>query len=456
MKGTPGKEYDDLILQRWLGTTLESEAPMAEGVRSISLAVTLDPDGLGGTTEVKTNYLDADLLTLTVVMQNEQYSYSASSETYLRNQPGTGGDPEPGVSVSTRGDLDLNVLRGHTYDLKEVVPLPDAGKTWHFKFPDADYASLSTKYNLNDDTKTIKCSGLNNSWGESVPEATIYAAQWAGDAENWSDKKEIKIHTDAVNPNLKLPLYGPVRSDPYVSVYPVNGLCVCDSCVKTRTLTAQMTVGTISGQDVEIEEWWPVHQTVTRHVDLALFDSGSPSTFNLKKADGTSILQNDEFGGWTNLDFMSGVSDNANDTAYIDLTGVRMRAKYYSHKSGQPWDHDTDAQLNANYDEINNNVQFPTDSGDFAKKYTMQAIKEGTANAIALKCTEPINPQPAEAYWNNFVANDGYIRIKMDLTFEHVSGTYTCYGYVYPKEYGGDLQTNLWDMIEAAEMPQSP
>ena len=217
-----------------------------------------------------------------------------------------------------------------------------------------------------------------------------------------------------------------------------------------------MTIGELSGKDVEIEEWYPVHQTVTRHIDLALFDSASPSSFNLKFSDNSSLMSGDEFGGFTNLDFMSGVYDDASDSAYIDLTGVRMRLKYYSHKSGQPWLHSTNSELNANFDEINNNVQFPTESGDFARKYTMEAIKEGTANAIALRCAEPINPGPAEAYWNQFVANDGYIRIRMDLTFEHVPGTYTCYGYLYPKEYGGALQTTLWNMIEAAEMPPSP
>ena len=87
MDGSAGKEYSTLILSRQEGAATPLYTPMAQGVRSIRLGITQDVVDGAVTAEVKTNYLNADLLTLTVNMQNQQYSYSSTSEVYLRNQP---------------------------------------------------------------------------------------------------------------------------------------------------------------------------------------------------------------------------------------------------------------------------------------------------------------------------------------------------------------------------------
>ena len=445
MLGTAGKEYSTLYLQRWEGLTLASDAPMAEGVRSISLAYMTDPDILmGTTTEVKTNYLEADLLTLTVVMQNQQYSYSASSETYLRNQPGTGGPTPPAASVTTGGDLDLNVLRCHTYTLTDLLPPADAGKSWHFKFPDADAASLSSKYNLDDTTKTIKCSSLNSNWNSSVPQAKVYAAQWTdGEAENWTDKKEIMIRTDPVNNDTKLPLYGPSRSDLYQSMFPVTGICVCDSCVNERKLEAQITIPSRPSKmhftKVEVTEYWPTYtEVVTRDekvIDQLIIKgiNGVGSGCSLKKPDGTAYADGDEFVGFkTDNTFMKVESTSPNPTINLQPFNFQFEPFYSGAHISNPL-----TGYEVNY------IKCPGE-GNWAGTYTLRSIKDGTANAFALETSNQCDA--AKEYWDTIVSSDGYVRIAMSFTFKNSTpGTYTCYAYLFPKESGStEQQEKLW------------
>ena len=458
MKGTTGKEYSTLYLQRWEGTTMVSEAPMADGVRSIGLAFMVDTDAISGaTTEVKTNYLDADLLTLSVVMQNQQYSYTASSETYLRNQPGTGGPTPPLASVSTGGDLDLNVLRVHKYDLRDLLPPADTGKSWHFKWPDADAASMSSKYNLDDSTKTIQCSGLKNNWSASVPEAKIYAAQWTdGEAEDWTDKKEITIHTDPVNNGVALPLYGPTRSDEYVSVYPVTGICTCDSCVNSRTMEAQITLPKVTDTlhlvNVNVISYWPRNEVVTpydRACNKLLWKSSSG--MDIAKPGGGAYAEWDELDELTDYTFKTVASTSPNPV--IDLKGCNIEVYPLKHRTGADNDFSTHLARENNYEKIRdfsnneiNQLKLPADGGDWAGEYTLMSIKEGTANAFALRTQD--NCTAASGYWYNLVANNGYVRIKTSCTFNNsVTGTYVFYAYVFPKESGGTLQDTLWTMM---------
>ena len=453
MQGTAGKEYATLYLSRKEGDADAVYTPMAQGVRAIHLGITQDVDDDDHVTaEVKTNYLNADLLTLTVDMQNQQYSYSSTSEVYLRNQPGTGGPEVPAAAPSTGADTDLNVLRVHKYDMSTLLPAPESGKAWFFKFAEGSDPDLTTKYSMTSSTggsnthNIIACSGLNNSgkWGECVTSATVWAAQAPADAAqddvDWSARKEITIHTDAVNNGEKLPIYGPNRSDPYVSVFPVTGICVCKDCVNTRNMEGQL---------------WLDMNTLTLpggvDPDIWVLQDHSANVQFKKNAAGDILATNDVIdGGFKNLTYVRMKTTGTGDAAVytIDLKDIAFKVQGYSKKAGAAsTDYSTPELRNNNY-EYKGDMFIPTNSGAFAHVYTLQTIKEGEANAFALKCQDQA-PQ-GEAYWNNIVGNNGYIRVKMQFTFKNsVVGTYTCYGYVFPKEFATNdtLVEKLWTMM---------
>ncbi len=441
MQGTGDKKYATLYMSRQEGAAAAVYTPMAQGVKAIHLGITQDIVGGAVTAEVKTNYLNADLLTLSVDMQNQQYSYTASSEVYLRNQPGTGGPEVPAVSPSTGSDTDLNVLRVHVYDLDELLPAPESGKVWYYKFADDEAATLSTSYAFSGDRNhQLTCDGIKNSssWSVCVNKGTVWAAQDVsgknvGDVD-FTDRKEITIHTDAVNVNTKLPIYGPNRSDPYISVFPVSGICVCDTCVKTRDMRAQI--------------WLDVKQLGITGADIYVLKDHDG--FSVKKNASGDVLNTDDVisGEFKNLTFATMQTSGTEN--YINLAGVRFKVAGYQHIAGKPTDASTNSALNQNY-SYKGDMFVPTNSGNWAHKYTLTTVKEGTANAFALKCAD--QAPYGQSYWDNIVSNDGYVRVKMSFTFNRsCTGTYTCYGYVFPKEFGSDTQqTKLWDMMDPSD-----
>ena len=343
------------------------------------------------------------------------------------------------------------MLRVHKYDLRDLLPPADTGKSWHFKWPDADAASMSSKYNLDDSTKTIQCSGLKNNWSASVPEAKIYAAQWTdGEAEDWTDKKEITIHTDPVNNGVALPLYGPTRSDEYVSVYPVTGICTCHECVNSVSMEAQINLPRLTTLNLVAGGSTPY----TRNCDLILYRGNS--NMDIKKSDGTNYENmKDEIRELVDVPFKTatGSLNASNEGPEINLEGCNIEVQALVHKTGYPTDFSTDANRNANYNKVldyyGNGMEYlklPAEGGNWAGKYQLMAIKDGSANAFGL--FTKTNCTAADMYWTNVVANNGYVRIKTSCTFNNsVTGTYVFYAYVFPKESGGTLQDTLWTMM---------
>ncbi|MBP3297943.1 MAG: type II secretion system protein, partial [Lachnospiraceae bacterium] len=452
--GGKDMRYSNLMLEvtktDTLGNSTTERVPMAEGVRAIHLTAMdgAETDSEGHPVKIITNYTTADLVTLTVEMQNQQYSYTASGETYLRNQPGSGGpniDPDGG---STGGDVNINVLRVHQYDLTDYVPEE------YVKFKWADDVPTSTKalYTLTE-SGALNCNGLDapGKWSNPKVEATIWAAALKSDGTpDWDESKcqEIKIHTLPVSTGVKLPIYGPDRSDPYVSTFPVEGICVCDSCIATRKMEAQVTLEPLKSYTGE------------SGFDLAVFCGAT--NCDLKRDNGTAFASMtadsspcDEVGNWLNKPFATGYTETEGGKTYYRIN-PKMRIEFDVYKKdGADSGHATRAELLANYSNLHTGTHcnLANANANWTTKLTFSSINAGTSNCLALECREQV--QDGQDYWNNFVDHGGYVRVKMSVTFNSaITGTtpYTCYGYVFPKEFGSEAQhQHLWNMMKSTE-----
>ncbi len=441
--GGVDKRYSNLVMKTTVGTNPTS-APiiMAEGVRAIHISTTevAAPTGAGKTL-IMTNYDTADLVTLQVEMQNQQYSYTASGETYLRNQPGTGGPTPYPNGGSSGGDVDLNVLRCHAYNLKDYVP----SEYVKFKVDDANTALFTSEYTFDEDGH-LKCNSLNNDWNHTKVEATIWAAKVDKDGNPiWTQSqcKEIKIHTVPVVQGVKLPVYGPDRSDPFVSAFPVEGICVCPKCLASRSIEAQFTLGEVKKFDSD-------------SFDLALYKGAS--NFNIThKVGGSDVAytQYDEIGKWLNVKYAEGTTTTASGSAECADTTIdpRFKLQYvaYNHVSGKGSEHSTSTELSTNFSEHKNYYCIANENGNWTTELKFRSINAGTSNCLALECNQQV--QDGQDYWNRIVDNGGYVRIKMTVTFKACpTKSYVCYGYVFPKEWGNDTQHQyLWNMMKSTD-----
>ncbi|MBE5894944.1 MAG: prepilin-type N-terminal cleavage/methylation domain-containing protein [Lachnospiraceae bacterium] len=149
-----GAEYGDLVMTRTDRATgaTASAIPMAEYVRSISLNMA--------------NYTTASVVTLTVEMQNDMYTYSAMKDVYLRNQIGLSGNRIPPATSGTF-DFELDVLRYKEYSLSDLYNTDE--HTYVFEFeggsgPNADDDLLNADYRINKSGTrfTLQCQNTLN------------------------------------------------------------------------------------------------------------------------------------------------------------------------------------------------------------------------------------------------------------------------------------------------------
>jgi prepilin-type N-terminal cleavage/methylation domain-containing protein len=412
-----GTDYTTLYLIKTINDVDSDPIPIAENVRGIKLQV-VDYDYDGTPTPTLPNFETADLLTLSVKMRGEKYSYSMSSEVYLRNQPGTKPQFKDLPPVPTGSDVTINVLRYKTYDLCEYVP--DGYE--YFEWAD-ESADKGTKYSLTGDGKhNLATSGLNSSWS-SVGSGLIFASQTDGD---FSDPIKISIHTDAVNNGVSMPLVVYDNcSDKCVSVLPVTGLYV--GGYTEAKFEAQITMQ-------ELPKGVMVHNEGGEHTfsdfDICLF--GDRNGF--KKPNDGNYTEYEKFGPFDNSTFAKF------DGNTIDLTQLKVSVCFYKRIAGQPGGYGSNADLNANYNVLSNGNKVAFLDNQAYPKYTFGKETSGSVNAFTFTTTSDINNP--YTYWDNVVdedAGDGYIRVQCNIKYPG-GQMFTAYMYYYPQLSGSPDQ----------------
>ncbi|MBR6255738.1 MAG: prepilin-type N-terminal cleavage/methylation domain-containing protein [Lachnospiraceae bacterium] len=441
----PGKEYCTLYLIK-NGDT-DNPIPVAEGVRAMHLD--------------KFHYDKSDMVTIELEMQNKEYSYSAKSEVYLRNQIGTGGPTMPISSVTSGADVDLTVLRVHKYYLTDYVPAGYA----YFKFKDSEAATLSTKYNLSGDE--LQCSSLATMW-DATCTGTILASR---DGSYGSDTLEIRIHTDAVNDGNKMPLYvWSNETADCLSVLPVTGICTCDDCVDEVVMDGEITVN-VEGMDVN-----------GHPVELPLNRNSNSGNFNVKTHE-PEPGEHDMGSGLPTMMTKVGIWDNEifqrSRTDEIDLTNCvfewqpRYLKDMYRGTTYEGLDPFSFVPGSTSqyvyelcYDKCTEYLKWPAESGNWGGKYKRTSIHTDVTNGFALTTTT--HTTDSQSYWDNIVAHGfgggtGYVRVHLWCTFAPGGGVpdsmiYDTYAYMYPQMTGSDGQHgNLLDELLTMEPdPENP
>ncbi len=418
-----GADYSTLYLSVNDGTPI----PIGEGVQSLEVE--------------KLCYEDHDVITFQVNMKNQQYSYSASSELYLRNEPGSPDIVLPPVGSGPAADVDLTVQRIHEYDLKDYVPSDYTCFKWK-----ENATELSTQYDL--DGSKLKCSSLNayDHWDEDVT-AIIYA----GKDESYSDVLEIKINTEAVNDGIRMPLYvwNNTTAD-CLSVIPVKGICTCAECSANDMITidAQITLD-IEGKDVEVNG-------STYKMDLPIYRGSTKFTIRGHEPDSEHDM------GWpyTAWENTVGKWDNEIFARYgggdtIDISRANFEFQPWEHIEGKPleWqkDHDTGKEWwKENYTKCGPEYLKWPEEGAWAGDYKLQHIHTDTTNAFGFNTTTDLD-DGRTGYWDYIVDYDGYVRLH--LWVDYGSGAiFDAYGYVFPQMFGDeDQHKKLWDIIVASD-----
>ncbi len=457
--------YSDLMLQR------NSEPPvlLAEGVNAIYVTRNSNVEADAG--DDMFNYKTADVVTLSVNMINKQYSYSTTSEIYLRNKVGTGGDPMPDGGSGSSADCDLVVLRLHEYDLRSFVPADYTD----FSFADS---ATETIYYLEPDGSKFGCKDiLNNQW-EWEKEGIIYAKSPAGGTYT------IKILTQPVNDGARVPIYSWGGSSAgttgtMLSAIPVDGICTCDKCADGRiVMDAQISLN-MQGSNKRIGN------STYENIDLAVFAAGSDSgsdTFKLKlHADegpnDDDLKMGDGVPGWNsavvwdnevfnrveigtplkmqtiNFQFcpmkeIPGVT-KSQDIWATKLDGSQYRNDYYTYLvSSSPFSGGGDGYAKPGTNGNQRCVKFPdiTGNGNVGADFNLTRIHtDNKANGFGIETTT--HSTAANYYWDYIVQNGGYIRLHVWCKFSALHDgadpykyIYDCYGYYFPS--GNDNGTS--------------
>ncbi|MCR5251208.1 MAG: prepilin-type N-terminal cleavage/methylation domain-containing protein [Lachnospiraceae bacterium] len=483
-------EFSDLVLVRKVGA-VETVSLIAEGVQSIYLTKNSDIESTadGDMFNVKT----ADVVSITMNMVNENYSYSTSGEIYLRNRIGTGGDPFPDSSKGSAADVDITILRIHDYKLTDFIPSEYAtGGSFAFVTAGAD-----NFYDLNTSTGEICCKlNLNSNWNVEK-EADLTATSASGGTY------KIHISTPKVNDGARMPVYTWTNTTvPMINAIPVNGICTCDKCAKNVVMDAQITLPCEGTVKVSKGGWPPSSTTET--VDLAVLASNGLSGTNSK---GFEIrLHTDEGPGDDDPKMGSGVSEwncsaNLENEIFnrvhegggkIEISRMFFSVCPMKQKDGIIMDHDIweeypDGFAYAGHQYRNDYYEYLLESaGNPADPYQ----KKGTAGQHCMYFPDPgstgagtiadfevdrihvdnkangfsVNTTnhatASSAYWDYIVdlnpAVTGYIRLhvwcqfnKID-TLDKYTYIYDCYGYYFPQNTGTDDQHDrLVDELKA-------
>ncbi|MCR5129134.1 MAG: prepilin-type N-terminal cleavage/methylation domain-containing protein [Lachnospiraceae bacterium] len=415
-------EYESLILARTMnGTTTYST--MAEGVRALHIGVQKETDSEGNVTaSYLTNYTSADKVTITVELQNEEYSYTtdaAAASVFLRNRPNTA-SPRPTVKqVGGDGatDIKINVLRMHTYNLWDYVD-----KSYiDFKFETT--GGDTNKYDLSVTNHTLKLvssvnAATNWSWATSTP-LTLLASKTTGD---FSDAVKITVYTEAVSAQ-SMPLYVYDNMTAMAtSTFPVTGICV--DCAEKHILIPQIYL-----------------KKFPENADAIRFDKDNAWGLNgdYQKKDGwldNKVIPKGIPSGHTAGDSLDSFSIPTSQIYYI----------MYNHTSGSTLD--SGGTLGANYVKAHSE-DFKT-LCDFQGSlgFSYGVLRDNNTNAVLLNCST--HSANVGDYWKTIVDKcDGYIRVEITLTWPGITEAVQCYGYLYPQQSGTPEQrAKVLDIIQ--------
>ena len=141
--GTPANMYGQLTYQK---TGMTTPIPLADYVEEFSV----DMSGY-------TN----DNITLNLAFSNDDYSYTASEDIYLRNEIGSGGSG--GADDTSGAKKFLDVKRYATYELSKLYDIKEDGYEYDYKefyFKDKNgnktYSSIDGEYKINNTTYDLQ------------------------------------------------------------------------------------------------------------------------------------------------------------------------------------------------------------------------------------------------------------------------------------------------------------
>lgn len=442
--GTDTHPYESLILARSINGGDPTYSTLAEGVRALHVDVTKQDGAPTDAVGDMTNY-QADYVTISVDMQNAQYSYTSTSSAasvYLRNRPNT--KPTQPTTTMDSGavsnDVEIDVLRYHDYDLKKYVD-PSYN---YFKFENS-----TTFYGFKADGHTLICK-MNDfsNWDKSIS-ASSPVTVICSKSSDYSDPVKIRLHTDPVSGG-SYPLYAyDTWTATCTSVLPVKGICV--HCASSHAMEPQLYLRKYPGPNTEVVKFgsW----------DLKGDDGKSYEYIDMSTVEGTADKPfiNNYF--MSNGSLPSGV--NRGDTAgsvTIPLgVGGNFVYKTYDYKgTGDKKDSDGNIVID-NYNESGSyDWKYSGEESTFKDSvvYTWDTVPAsiiGTdSNAVLLKTTSDLSA--GDKYWNCIVKQcEGYIRVKVTLTWAAEPDAHVIvYGYYYPQQNGDKSAHNiLLDYISA-------
>ncbi|MBR5421328.1 MAG: prepilin-type N-terminal cleavage/methylation domain-containing protein [Lachnospiraceae bacterium] len=490
-KNSDGQLYSDLMMKKDSGTPVL----IAEGVRSIRLASNQDR----GETNVADqghiyNLTTADVITLTINMLNHEYSYTATGEVYLRNRPGTGGDPVPASTPGAGADVKLTVLRIHNcYNLKSYLPVGYD----NFVLESGDV----TAYSLTTDGQ-LKCETSTNKQWDTEYNATIKATS----SLSTNAARTISIHTDKVNDGSRVPVSTWSNTTGWMSnALPVTGICTCPQCAKNLIVDAQITFPDYNSAGKTVS---PKDDTINKATGkLRLFYGGENNVkFKVHKetkvtVNGTEypFAEGDEVPTGTKTKpvisqavWQDEIFARAKEGVEINITNAKFIIEYRKKKASGTAvvsvnglydktlidkNYDTELtggntggpRLKLNGDEdsqVGGALYYYPDKegGQIFTKFKVGRIHvENKANAFSLDTNQ--HATNAFRYFPYVVDNGGYLRFHIwcsfdGLTWDGVVNSvnepyayiYDCYGYYYPNGVGTNAQMmKLMDIVGVSD-----
>jgi prepilin-type N-terminal cleavage/methylation domain-containing protein len=409
--GTDTHKFESLIISKKVGTGSETYATMAEGVKSLRVYVV--DSGTTGTKDPMQNYKEGDYVTLYLEMQNEQYYYktdTSAQSIYLRNMPGSGGVPKPTVSPVSGGannDKVVNVLREHTFNLKDYVG--DAYKEFKWKETNGSTA----KYTLTADGHLSCVDSLNNDWDDKVElgKCVILATQNPGD---YTDAVEIQMYTEKVSfKNMPLYIYDNMTAAS-TSVFPVTGICV--HCIKKHNIVPVLVLekNPFSSDAFKLTDWG-CEEAV---------DFNTPSTKY------EQII-------WKGLDpsiTAANIADSSMDTGTIPAGTI---LHYYTYSLNPGGTRLPAGGISSDYTPLESNKELLNLGG--AADFSYGILSTHDANCICMHVKDPMSTSPIN-YWNWIVdKGNGFIALRFKLQWD--SGwSPEFFGYLYPQQTGTAAQ----------------
>ena len=471
-EGVDNLPYDDLILTKSSNGKSSGAVLIAEDVSSIKI---VRNSAYGSyESEKMYNLNTADVVSLQVNMANKQYQYTATSEVFLRNRPGTGGPDLPPAGKGSGADVDLTVLRVHsTYNLKDYLP-----KGYDvFEWDPSSSTGADTYYTLGADGSIACNAAVNNAWDLEIGPYTILAEK----ESSGTAPLKISVHTPTVNDGIRIPVYTWTgTTGTMINAIPVTGICTCEECTKDVVMDAQISLD-FADKTHKIAKGENNYPNFDE--DLALYHAGK-SGFDIKlhvsekDEDGDIHLAGESVPGdesevkWNNEVFSRSRSGK------LELTQASFSVASWKHRDG----FDTEwrgynlaagkSNLEKNYmkgfdggSDGENRCIYPTgtNGGNWFADFTLSSITvPNKANGFGLDTTR--HADKGAAYWDTIADNDGCIRIHIWCYFDGVTHDYDhvldCYGYYFPQKSGNTTQhenyLKKWLMVPIDDEDANP